>query len=115
MKAESSESKAVFVAYSDADLRDVCRALTQILALSLFDFDSEDTWEYTSAANVTFKVNVTKTENLDTISQWMPAAPHDCNYQLIFEWRSAEDFVPLLSTILQSLLHAPVTVLPGAR
>ena len=84
------EHYAIFTSHSNADLRAVCRALTQILALPLFDFPGED---FALAENETLRVEIAR----------------DDEFRVSFSWNGDSELGELMQRVLENILDAPVT------
>lgn len=80
-----------FAAKSNEELEQVCNVIQQKYALGDFLFDGEDNWEYGYAYSHNIGFNVTKTEEFDTITGWMPSAPVGVNYQIILQCFKEDD------------------------
>jgi hypothetical protein len=78
-----TQAAAIFVCHSNLDLQIACHHLEGHYHLPAFHFDAHSTWEYARAVGQHIGFNVTKTNQLDTIAQWMKGVPEDVNYQII--------------------------------
>lgn len=88
---QNFEHRAVYTAHSQTDLRDVCRALTQILALPLFDFSLNDATEFAVAENETLRVEIARGEE----------------FKIEFRWDGEAHLAQLMEQILETVLAAP--------
>jgi hypothetical protein len=79
----TTRAAAIFVCYSELDLSSVCRHLQLQYHLPNFRFDEHSRWQYARSIGQCMGLNVTKTERLGQIAQWMPDIPPTVNYQII--------------------------------
>ena len=73
----------MFVCKSEILLTAICLRLQAEYSLTPFIFDEHGTWEYAVSDNLDIKFNITKTENMKTLSTWNAAIPEDMNFQVI--------------------------------
>ena len=78
-----TQAAAVFVCHSKLDLQTACHHIQVQYHLPAFRFDEHRRWEYARAVGQQIGFNVTKTERLDEIAQWMGSIPENVNYQII--------------------------------
>jgi hypothetical protein len=94
-----------YAAKSDVPLETACASLGQFLDLPPFAFDTHDNWEYGWADNSRVRLNVTRSEDDQTIQAWMADCPRGVNYQIIV---SATSEPPGILDILSRILAVPV-------
>ena len=73
----------MFVCNSSISLNAICVRLQAEYSLAPFIFDEHSTWEYAISDNLDIKFNITKTENMKTLSTWNAAIPENMNFQII--------------------------------
>ena len=78
-----TQAAATFVCHSNLDLHIACDHLRGHYHLPVFHFDAHSNWAYARAVGQHIGFNVTKTNQLDTIAQWMQGVPENVNYQII--------------------------------
>jgi hypothetical protein len=79
----TTHTAAVFVCHSNLDLQIACHHLQGQYHLPAFHFDEHSSWEHAHAFGQHIGFNVTRTERLDTIAQWMKGVPENVNYQIM--------------------------------
>jgi hypothetical protein len=62
---------------------DITTQAAAVFVLSTFLFNEHSQWEYARAIGQQIGFNVTKTQRLDEIAQWMKGIPENVNYQII--------------------------------
>jgi hypothetical protein len=103
------KTRGYFAVKSDKPLEVVCHRLQQHYGLPNFDFDVEAGWEYANSSHGSIAWNVKKTEDTETISEWMETAAEGVNYQFILMVQELHELnVKETEPLLTNILDAPV-------
>ena len=94
---------SIFVCNSNISLNAVCTKLQAEYSLPMFVFDEHSSWEYAISNSLHIKFNVTKTEDMKTLSSWNEAIPEGMNFQIIVYILTNKYSVQSVKTFLENI------------